>query len=136
MREAARPILGASLACFRDGRVLIARRGRGAKAGLWSLPGGRIEFGETAADAATREFLEETSARAETIGFAGYAEMIDEQDGHHFVVLAFAGRLLAGEPATGPEASEIAWVAPDDIGGFETTEGLARIVALAAEIAG
>lgn len=130
------PRLAASLACFRDGAVLIARRGREPNRGLWSLPGGGVEFGETGAEAAIREFREETGAGAEAVGLADVVEVIlrDEAGAasRHAVILAFAGRLVSGEPGPTEEAEEVAWVAPRDLGGYATTPGLAAVVAKAA----
>jgi 8-oxo-dGTP diphosphatase len=137
--RAGQPLLAASLACFRDGAVLIARRARGANRGLWSLPGGGVEFGETAAEAARREFFEETGAQAEIIGLADIVESIGrDPDGRverHAVILAFAGRLTVGEPAPSAEAEAIAWVSPDGLAAYETTPDLAAVVRRAAELA-
>jgi 8-oxo-dGTP diphosphatase len=134
-----RPLLAASLACFRDGKVLIARRGRAPNRGLWSLPGGGVEFGETAADGALREFFEETGAEAEIVGLAEIVESIArDADGRtelHAVILAYAGRLKSGEPGPSDEAEELAWVRPGRLGAYETTPGLERVVRRAAEIA-
>ncbi len=133
------PRLAASLACFRDGAVLIARRGKAPNKGLWSLPGGGVEFGESAAEAAVREFEEETGAKAEAIGLADVVEVVArDEDGRplrHAVILAYAGRLVSGEPTTTEEADAVAWVAPADIDDYATTPGLAAVVAKAAEIA-
>ncbi|MFC3691817.1 NUDIX hydrolase [Chenggangzhangella methanolivorans] len=137
--QAPRPILAASLACFRDGKVLIARRVREPGRGLWSLPGGRIEFGETAMEAARRELMEETGVSAEILGLAEVVEAIRRNDGgdalSHAVIFAYCGRWTAGEASVGDEADAIAWVGPDEIGGYETTEGLARVIERAAALA-
>jgi ADP-ribose pyrophosphatase YjhB (NUDIX family) len=136
----ARPLLAASLACFRDGAVLLARRGRAPGEALWSLPGGLVELGETAADAAVRELHEETGVHAGIIGLADTVDwIIRDRDGRierHVAILAFAGRWLAGEPAPGPEATAIAWVSPDDLAGYEMTPDLARVIDRAAAIVG
>jgi 8-oxo-dGTP diphosphatase len=130
-----RPVLAASCACFRKGRLLLARRANPPQ--LWTLPGGRVEFGEDAANAALRELKEETGVEAEIAGFAGYREVISRRGGSlHFVVLAFAARWLAGEAAAAPELSAVEWIEPGALGGYETTEGLAEIVENARRIAG
>lgn len=135
----ARPLLAASLACFRNGEVLIARRGKAPNRGLWSLPGGSVEFGENAADAAVREFREETGAEAAVVGLADVVELIgaDENGGpaRHAVILAYAGLWLSGEPSPSDEAEAFAWVAPDALGAFDGTPDLERVVRLAARIA-
>ena len=108
------PMLAASLACFRDdGAVLLARRGRAPFSGVWSLPGGLVELGESAADAAARELLEETGVAAEVIGLADLVEVIARDPGgaveRHLAILAFAGRWRSGDPRPGEEAPEVAW---------------------------
>ena len=137
-RRPSRPFVAASLACFRDGRVLLARRGTPPFENLWTLPGGMIEPGETAAEAAARELAEETGVTAEVAGLAEVVEIIERGPGgaveRHVVILAHAGRWRAGEAATGPEAREVAWVRPDDVARRATTRGLAEVVTRAAAL--
>ena len=94
-----------------------------------------MEPGEAAADAALRELNEETGVEAEIAGFAGFREMVmrdgDGKVDRHFVILAFAARWRAGEALAGPELAAIEWIEPDAVSRFETTEGLAEIVAAA-----
>ncbi len=128
----ARPILAASVAVFRDGLVLVASRTKPPGDAVFSLPGGVVEVGETLAEAALRELSEEVGVSAEIVGFAGHVEVIErDAEGRisrHFVVNAFAGRWLAGEPVPGPEAAETFFIAPRDIADLRTTPGLAGIV--------
>src|SRR5690349_20363447 len=102
----ARPIMAASVAVFREGLVLLATRTKPPAADVWSLPGGLVEPGETLREAALRELAEEVGVTAEILGFAGHVEVIErDPEGRvrtHFVVNAFAGRWLAGEPTPGP----------------------------------
>lgn len=128
----ARPFLAASVAVFRDGRVLIAARARPPMALLYSLPGGLVEPGETLAEAALRELREEVGVEAELLGFVDHVEVI-ERDGdgrvrHHFVICAHAARWRSGEPRVGLEARDVAWVGRDEIARFRTTPGLAGIL--------
>lgn len=135
----ARPRLAASLACVRpDGTVLIGRRGKPPADRLWSLPGGMVELGETAAEAAVRELMEETGVEAEVVGLVDVVDIIEHgADGtveRHVAVLAFAGRWLKGEGVAGPEALEIAWVRPDEATRYATTRGLAAVLDRAVRI--
>ena len=127
-----RPFLGASAAVFRDGRVMLAARGRAPMRGLWSLPGGGVEVGETLAEAALREVKEETGVSAALVAFVDHVEVIERgPDGHvrlHFVIAAHAARWLAGEPQTGPEAEDIRWIAEDEIETLPTTPGLPGVI--------
>jgi ADP-ribose pyrophosphatase YjhB (NUDIX family) len=131
-----RPYLAVSAAIIRDGRVLIARRAKGASTGTFTLPGGVVEAGETLHEAVIREIFEETAIAIEPIALAGQREFITrDAEGRvqrHFVILCFAARWISGEgtPAL-EELSELRWLPPHEIAGLETTEGLAEIVAAA-----
>ena len=123
-----RPILAASLAVFRDGKVLIASRTAPPAQALFSLPGGVVEIGETLQEAALREVMEEVGVAAEIVGFVDHAEVIQrESDGRikrHFVITCFAGRWISGEGHTSAEAGAVLWVDPDAMGSIPTTKGL------------
>jgi 8-oxo-dGTP diphosphatase len=132
-----RPYLAVSAAIIREGRVLIARRAKGASTGAFTLPGGVVEAGETLHQAIIREVREETGIAVEPIALAGQREFItrdaDGRVSRHFVILCFACRWLAGEgtPLL-EELSELRWLEPGEISGLKTTtEGLAEIVASA-----
>lgn len=134
----ARPILAASIAVFREGRVLIATRTKPPGAGVWSLPGGLVEVGETLEEAALRELMEEVGVEARIVDFNRHVQRVDRDDEgrvrHHFVVASFVGAWTAGEAQTGPEAGEVRWVDPRDLGDLPTTPHLGRILARAADI--
>lgn len=127
-----RPVAAVSVACWRDGRVLLVRRGGVPLAGLWSLPGGRIEAGEAARAAALRELTEETGCRAEIAGVVDVLDVILRDGGGgltaHFVLTVFAGRWTAGEAVAADDAAEAAWVAEPEIAGLATTDRLAEMV--------
>jgi ADP-ribose pyrophosphatase YjhB (NUDIX family) len=132
-----RPILAVSAAIFRDGKVLIVRRARKPALGVYTLPGGGVEAGETLIEAVQREVREETALEIEPVGLAGYREAIvrDAQAGveRHFVILCFAARWVAGEPALNDELDDARWLDPAEISSLRTTDGLAEIVAAALE---
>jgi ADP-ribose pyrophosphatase YjhB (NUDIX family) len=134
-----RPTLAVSLALFReDGHVLIATRTKPPAAHVWSLPGGRVEPGETLEEAALRELEEEVGARGRIIGFNRHVEAIGHApDGsltHHFVVASFVGAWTGGEPKPGPEAGDVRWVRPDGLAGLAVTHELQPVLAGAARI--
>ena len=135
----ARPVLAASVAVLREGRILLAARGKPPSEGLYSLPGGMVEIGETLGEAALRELREEVGVEAEIIGLIAPVEFI-ERDAkghikHHVVIAAHAARWVSGEPRTGPEAKEIRWVTERDIADLPMTAGLASILEQAFGIA-
>jgi len=131
----ARPILAVSAAIIRDRKVLIVRRARPPANGVYTLPGGGVEVGETLTEAVRREIREETGLTIEPIAIAGYREAIGrDAEGRverHFVILPFAARWVAGEPVLNEELSEAQWLNPNEVATLETTAGLAEIVATA-----
>ncbi len=124
-----RPQLAVSAAIFRDGKVLVVRRAREPARRLYTLPGGRVENGETLPEAVAREVREETTLTIEVLGLAGYREILP-RDGHngHFVILPFAARWLAGEVTLDAESDDFRWVTEDELAGLPTTQGLADVV--------
>ena len=132
-----RPFLAVSAAIIRDGRVLVARRARGPALGIWTMPGGVVEAGETLIEALVREIAEETAMIVEPVALAGHREMIvrdaDDRVERHFVILAFAARWRGGEFSPSDEIAEARWVAPSELASLQTTEGLAEIIARALE---
>jgi ADP-ribose pyrophosphatase YjhB (NUDIX family) len=132
-----RPFLAVSAAIIRDGRVLVARRARGPALGVWTMPGGVVEAGETLVEALKREIEEETSLIVEPVALAGHREVLLRDDDHrvsrHFVILCFATRWISGEPLLNDELSEARWLKPEELAQLKTTEGLAEIVAAAVE---
>ena len=132
-----RPHLAVSAAIFRDGRVLIVRRGRPPAHGLYTLPGGGVELGETLEQAVVREVREETGLAVAPLALVGFREAIGRDTAgrieRHFVILPFAARWIAGEIALNEELAEAQWRRPDELAGLKTTDGLAEIVAAAAE---
>jgi 8-oxo-dGTP diphosphatase len=130
-----RPQLAVSAAIFRDGKVLVVRRARDPARRLYTLPGGRVESGESLTEAVAREVREETTLTIEVLDLAGYREILprDGQSGH-FVILPFAARWIAGEVTLDAESDDCRWVTLDDLAQLPTTEGLADIVRAAREM--
>jgi ADP-ribose pyrophosphatase YjhB (NUDIX family) len=132
-----RPYLAVSAAIFRDRKVLIVRRARPPAHGLYTLPGGGVELGETLEQAVIREVREETSLDVEPVALAGYRQAIARDAAglveRHFVILPFAARWIAGEISLNEELAEAHWLDPSGLSALQTTEGLAQIVAAASE---
>ncbi|NNM74841.1 NUDIX domain-containing protein [Enterovirga aerilata] len=134
-----RPFLAASVCVVRDGKVLLAARARPPMQGVFTLPGGLVEPGETLAEAAIRELREEVGVEAEILGFVGPVEVIERDAAgrarRHFVICAHAARWLSGDGQAGEEALEVRWLGPDELGSVPTTAGLPGIVAGAVALA-
>ena len=101
--------------CLRDDSVLLIRRGTPPRQGEWSLPGGRIEPGERAVDAALRELREETGVEAEISGLIDVVDGLFPEADRHYVLIDYAARWLSGEPVAGDDAIEARFVALDDV---------------------
>ncbi len=132
-----RPFLAVSAAIVRGDKLLVVRRARPPAQGVYTLPGGVVELGETLVEAVAREVREETGLRVEPVGLAGFRETVvrdaDDRVERHFVILCFAARWAGGEPALNEELSEAHWLRPDELVTLTTTPGLAEIVAAAFE---
>ena len=132
-----RPFLAASAAIVRDGKILVVRRARPPANGLYTLPGGVVEVGETLMEAVAREVREETALEIEPVALAGFRETIvrdaDNRVERHFIILCFASRWRAGDAVLNEELSEARWLDPAELAGLPTTPGLAEIVAAAFE---
>ncbi|MCD0420058.1 NUDIX hydrolase [Rubrivivax sp. JA1024] len=124
------PQLAVSAAIFREGRLLLVRRARMPGKGLYSLPGGRVEFGETLEQAIVREVAEETALPIEIVGLAGRREVLPSaaSAAGHYVIMVFAARWAGGEAQLNEELDDARWIAPADLASFPTTEGLADLV--------
>ena len=124
-----RPQLAVSAAIFRDNRILLVRRARPPANGYYSLPGGRVEFGESLHAALHREVAEETALAIEIIELAGWREVLPgTAGGGHYLIMSFAARWVAGEPVLNHELDDFGWRAPDALSDLPLTEGLPDII--------
>jgi 8-oxo-dGTP diphosphatase len=108
------PKLGASACVWRAGQVLLIQRAK-PPVGLWSLPGGHVEFGETARAAAERELLEETGVVANLPEFVGLYEIIRASSSLHFAVACYCGTWHSGEPVAASDALNAQWFPPSQL---------------------
>lgn len=132
-----RPQLAVSAAIFRDGKVLLVRRARAPGKGTYSLPGGRVEFGETLHVALHREVAEETSLEIRIVDLAGWREVVPTAEGcGHYVIMSFAAHWRAGDVVLNEELDDHQWTAPDALGEFSTTPGLQDIIQSARSLLG
>ena len=125
--SAPRPEVCVGAVAVDEERLLMIRRGRGPAQGDWSVPGGRVEAGETMAEAVVREVLEETGIEAVCGPLLGWVERID--DTHHQVILDFRVTVLElVEPVAGDDAVEAAWVPLADVAELRLVPGLAEFL--------
>lgn len=135
------PVPAVGVVCLRGADVLLIRRGTPPMEGRWSLPGGRIEWGERAADAALRELKEETGCEAELIGLIdvvdGVMTRTSDADGApwaHYVLIDYAARWVSGEPQAGDDAREARFFSPDELAALDLWSETLRIIAAASAI--
>lgn len=123
------PQLAVSAAIFRDDKVLLVRRARSPAKGFYSLPGGRVEFGESLHSALKREVDEETGLDIDIVGLAGWREVLPSVGGGgHYLIMSFAARWTAREPVLNDELDDFRWLLPDGLGELKLTGGLQEVI--------
>lgn len=125
--------------CFRGEDVLLIRRGTKPLAGDWSMPGGRIEFGERAEDAALRELEEETGVAARLIGLVDVVDAIFTSRttgavARHYLLFDYAAVWLSGEPVAGDDADHAEWISPARLAELPLWDETRRVIEAAREM--
>ena len=122
-----RPILAVGAVVVDHDRLLLVRRGRGPAQGTWAVPGGRVEAGESLAEAVTRELREETGTEGVCGPLLGWCERIDAEG--HFVILDFEVTLVGSDQlVAGDDAAEAAWVDLHEVAELHLAEGVAELL--------
>ncbi len=112
-------------------RVLLARRGRPPGQGKWSIPGGLVHLGERIEDALVREIEEESGLRVRLLGLCGVIDRVVREQGtvrYHYVIIDYVAESVGGRLQAGSDAAEVRWVNVDDLGQYDTTDGLADMI--------
>jgi 8-oxo-dGTP diphosphatase len=134
-----RPLVGVGGVVISDGRALLVRRGSPPLKEQWSIPGGLLEVGETLREGVRRELLEETGIEVRVLELVEVFERIGlDPNGkarHHFVVLDYFCEAVRGQARAGSDATDVVWVAPDELDRYGLTEATARVILRAFEMA-
>lgn len=130
------PTPAVGVVCLRGDDVLLIRRGTPPMEDRWSIPGGRIEWGERAADAALRELKEETSCEAELVGLVDVVDAVLTRRGEHeawghYVLIDYAARWISGEPQAGDDARDARFFSPAELETLGLWDETLRIIAAA-----
>jgi 8-oxo-dGTP diphosphatase len=127
-----RPIVGVSAIVEDGGRVLLVERGREPAKGVWSLPGGAVEKGETLKDAIRREVREETGLEVEPVAVAEVLERIQPDASgrieYHYVLIDYLCKVTGGELRAASDASRALWVPRGELAAYYMTEGTLDVI--------
>jgi 8-oxo-dGTP diphosphatase len=135
-----RPVVAVGVLLLDGDRVLLVQRARPPAVGRWTVPGGKVELGETLEEAAQRELTEETGLSA-TLG--PVVEILDrvvrDDDGvirYHYVILDFLGTDPRGELRAASDCQDARWVGVDELDRYPLTDGLLAVIERARTLRG
>jgi 8-oxo-dGTP diphosphatase len=127
-----RPVIGVGGVVIADGRALLIRRGHAPLEGQWSIPGGKLEVGETIVEGIERELAEETGIEIRVLDLIEVFERIlrDKEDRvqYHFVILDYLCELKGGNARAGGDVVDVAWASEGELSRFNLTAAVVRVL--------
>ena len=134
----AAPVVGVGAVVVRDGKALIVKRAHEPRKGEWSLPGGRVELGESLDAATRRELKEETGLDVEVGPLVEVFDRVHRLDGrirYHFVIVDYLCTACAGEARAGDDAVDVAWVTGEELDAYGVNAHAAAVIRKGLEMA-
>jgi ADP-ribose pyrophosphatase len=126
------PRVAVGAVVFKDGCVLLVRRGQPPAEDLWAIPGGSVEMGETLREAAEREILEETGIQIRASKPIYTFDVIDRDAAgkvrFHYVIVDLAADYVRGEPSPGDDALEARWISAKEINDLEVSAATLKLL--------
>jgi 8-oxo-dGTP diphosphatase len=126
-----RPVVGVGGVVVADGKALLVKRAHDPRKGEWSLPGGRVELGETLVDATRREIREETGLDVDIGPIVEIFDRIHRDNGrvrYHFVIVDFLCTCTGGTLCAGDDADDVAWVSESELDTYGVNPHAAAVV--------
>jgi ADP-ribose pyrophosphatase YjhB (NUDIX family) len=126
-----RPIVGVGAVVVQDGKAVIVKRRHDPRKGEWSLPGGRVELGETLIEATRREIKEETGLEVEVGPIVEVFDRVHRSEGrvrYHFVIIDYLCTCVGGLLCAGDDAEDVAWVTAEEVDDYGVNEHAARVL--------
>jgi 8-oxo-dGTP diphosphatase len=125
------PVLGIGAVIVKDGKAIIVKRANDPYRGQWSIPGGRVELGETLAEAVRREMREETGLEVRVGPVIEVFERVDREGDrilYHFVVVDYLCTCTGGVLRAGDDAEDVAWVSTEDLQRYGVADSAAAVI--------
>ncbi len=125
------PRVAVGAVVWKNGKVLLIKRGRAPYLGSWSLPGGRQEAGETVSQAVVREIAEETGIRIAVIDVVAVVDLMDRPDGVlsiHYTVIDVVAKWIEGEAVAADDAAAVVWADPGDLAALDLTAEVRLVI--------
>jgi mutator protein MutT len=127
----ASPVVGVGGVIVNDGKAIIIKRANAPYQGQWSIPGGRVELGESLADAVRREMREETGLEVKVGPVIEVFERIQREEAglrYHFVIIDYLCACTGGALRAGDDAAAAAWVTSEELDGYDIRASAVAVI--------